>query len=66
MNEYEDEDQRTDEEIAEDMEERERWEELYAAWLVSGCKCRCGQPISLADAFYYGQCDTCNLSTEVF
>lgn len=66
MGEYEDDDQRTDEEIGEDYQLFLVWAQLANEWEAAGRLCRCGKPITLDDAFYFGICDTCRLEEIPF
>lgn len=35
------------------------WNDVAATWLLANKKCRCGQPITLQDAFDFGCCGAC-------
>lgn len=65
MGEYE-EIELTEEELAEDYEFRLAYDLLADEWEKAERKCRCGNPISLEDAWYFGRCDECRLSDVPF
>jgi len=53
----------TEEEIAAAKAEVEaeaaEWKALEEKWKAADCKCKCGRPITLAEAFHDGICGAC-------
>lgn len=53
----------TEEEIAEAKAQAEselaEWKALEERWQAADCKCKCGRPITLIDAYYDGICGAC-------
>lgn len=56
---YDEPDDPTPEEIAESEADYIEWVELEKQWKAADCKCKCGKPITLEDAYYYGMCSVC-------
>lgn len=61
-----DEHEATPEEIGETQRLVEEWAALEASWQAAGEKCRCGQPITLQDAFDFGCCAACRKDEPAF
>lgn len=66
IGEYEEEVPRTQSEMAEDFRQSLQWKKLYEKWDKAGRLCRCGNPITLEDAFWFGLCAECRYQVAPF